>query len=138
MHELPEVQQLANAEDVRGVHDGGVNHHVVVDEFSRPGRVGEDAADRAGGEKDVVGTVGAKPVVDGSLVAQIQLSAAGGQEVLVPARAEAAQNRRADQPSVPRDENARRLCHACLPAASVQGITGRRATRVGRARTTGD
>ena len=82
MHELPEVQQLLHAEHVRGVHDRRVNHHVVVDELRRTRRVGQNAADGAGDEKDVLGPIGAEPVVDRRLVAQIQLLARGREETL--------------------------------------------------------
>ena len=43
-----------------------------------PRRVGEDAADRAGREIDVLGTIGLEPVVDRRLIAQIELLARRG------------------------------------------------------------
>ena len=36
------------------MHDGRVDHHVVVDELRRPGRVGQDPADRSGHEEHVL------------------------------------------------------------------------------------
>ena len=44
-------------------------------------RVGQDAADGAGDEEDVVGPVGFEPVVDRRLIAQVELVAGGAEDV---------------------------------------------------------
>ena len=54
-------------------HDGGVNQQVVVNEFCRPGAVGEDAADGSGDEVDGIGAVDAEPLVDCGLIAQVEV-----------------------------------------------------------------
>ena len=85
------------------MHHGGVDHHVVVDEIGRPVGVGPDAADRAGNQIHVVGAVGSEPVVDGRLVAEVELVAAGGEDVREAGVLEPADNGGADQAVVPRD-----------------------------------
>jgi len=95
-----QVEQLFSAEEVGGVDHGGVDHHVVVDELGRPSGVGHDAADGARHQEDVFGTVGLEPVVDGGLVAEIELFAGGGHYVFEAAGAEFAQYSRADEAGV--------------------------------------
>ena len=87
------------------MHHRGVNHHVVVDEFRRPRRVGHDAADGAGDEIHVFGSIGAEPVVDRRLIAQIELIARRGQDVLEAELFEATNNRGADQAAMAGDED---------------------------------
>ena len=99
MQELPRYSSFFDAEEVRRMHHRGVDHHVVVDELRRPRRVGQDAADGAGDEKDVLGTVGAEPVVHRRLIAQIELVARRGQDVLV---AERERRRSTAEPTRPR------------------------------------
>ena len=79
-----EVQQLLHAVQVRRVHHGRVDHHVVVDELGRPRGVGQDAADGAGDEEDVLRAVRLEPVVHGRLVAQVELLAGRGQDLVKP------------------------------------------------------
>ena len=97
---------------MRGVHHRGVNQHVVVDELGRPGRVGHDAADGAGDEVDVLGPVGAEPVVDRGLVAQVELVARCGQDVAGAARLEQPHERGSDEPAMAGDEGPGVLVHA--------------------------
>ena len=102
-----EVEQPLHREQVRGVHHRGVDHHVVVDELRRPRRVREDAADRAGDEEHVLGPVRAEPVVDGRLVAQVELLARRGEHVAEALGLEPAHDGRADQAAVAGHEDAR-------------------------------
>src|SRR6185503_4690225 len=104
----PQIQQFLRLVQMSGVYDSRVDQHVVVDEFRRPVGIREDAAHSSSNEINVVGTVRAEPVVDGGLVAEIQLCARGGQDVLDALRLQAAQNGRTDQPAVAGDENAGR------------------------------
>ena len=87
------------------MHHRGVNHHVVVDEFRRPRRVGHDAADGAGDEIDVLGPVGPEPVVDRGLIAEIELIARGGQDVLEAELFEPPDDGGANQAAMAGDEN---------------------------------
>ena len=76
----PEIQKPLHAVHVAGMRDRGVNHQVVVDELGRTRGVGEDAANRAGDQEDVLGTVRLEPVVHGRLIAQVELVAAWRRE----------------------------------------------------------
>ena len=87
------------------MHHRGVDHHVVVDELRRPRGVRHDAADGAGDEIDVLGTVGAEPVVDRRLIAQIELIARGGEDVVEAELFEPADDGGADQAAVAGDED---------------------------------
>ena len=98
-----QVEELFDVVEIGGVDHGGVDHHVVVDEFSRPGGVGPDAADGPGHQEDIFGPVGLEPVVDGRLVAQVELVPGGGQEVGVAFFGQAAQDGRADEAAVAGD-----------------------------------
>ena len=66
------------------MYDRGMNHHVVVDEFRRTRRIGENAAHGTRDEKNELGPVGAKPIIHRGLIAQIHLIARRGQHVGVP------------------------------------------------------
>ena len=70
-------------------------------------RVRQDAADRAGDKKDVLRAIGAEPVVDRRLVAQLELVAGGGQDVGEALRFQAAENRRTDESGVAGDIDSR-------------------------------
>ena len=111
MQELPRYSSFFDAVLVRRVDHGRVDQHVVVDELGRTGRVREDAADRAGHEVDVLGAVRLEPVVDRRLVAQVELLARRGEDLDVRVALEAADERRADEPAVAGDEDARRPFH---------------------------
>ena len=89
------------------MHNGRVNHQVVVDELRRARAVREDPADGAGDEMHEVGPVGAEPVVDRGLVAQVELVATRGEDVAIAARLELADDRRADEAAMAGDEDAR-------------------------------
>ena len=84
----------------------GVNHHVVVDEFGWPGGIGHDAADGAGNQVNILGPVGAEPVIDGGLISQIELVACRGLDVFEAQVFEAANDRGADEPAMTGDEDA--------------------------------
>jgi hypothetical protein len=85
-----------------------MNHHVVVDELCRPRRIGEDAADGAGDEKDVVRSVRAEPIVDRRLIAKVELIASRGQDALKPELLQPSKNRGTDQAPMAGNENSRR------------------------------
>ncbi len=61
------------------MHDSGVDEQVVVNELCGPRAVCEDAAYGSGDEIDEVGLVDAKPLVDGRLIAQVELFARSGE-----------------------------------------------------------
>ena len=65
----------------------------------------QDAADGAGDEVDVFGPVGAEPVIDRGLIAQVELIARGGQDVRESELLEPADHRRANQAAVTGDEH---------------------------------
>ena len=85
-----------------------MNHHVVVDELCRPRRIGKDAADGAGDEKDVVGPVRAEPIVHRRLIAKVELIPRRGQDALEPQLLQPAKNRGTDQASMAGNEDSRR------------------------------
>lgn len=87
------------------MHHRGVDHHVVVDEFSGAHGVGHDAADGAGDEIDVFGTIGAEPVVDRRLIAKIELIARRGQDVRVAELIEPPADGGADEAAVAGNED---------------------------------
>ena len=99
MQELPRYSSFFDAEEVRRVHHGGVDHHVVVDELGGPRRVRQDAADRAGDEKHVLGPIGPEPIVDRRLIAEIELLARRRQNVL---EASCSRRRTIAEPTRPR------------------------------------
>ena len=115
-----EIEQLLHAVHVGRVHHGRVDQHVVVDELGRARRVRHDAADRAGGEHDVLRPVRAEPVVHRRLVAQVELIAAGGQHVAEASRLEAAHERRPDEAAMPGDEDASGLVHSSCSGSAAQ------------------
>src|SRR4051812_26880439 len=98
-----QVEQAADGVEVGGLHHRGVDHEIVVDELRRPGGVGENAAHRAGDQEDVLRPVGPEPVGHRSLIAQVELLAAGGEEVLEPLLAQPADDGRADQSTMAGD-----------------------------------
>ena len=80
-----------------------MDHHVVVDKLRRPGGVGPDTAHGPGHQEDVLRAVGFEPVVDGRLVAQVELVPGGGEEVGVAFLGQAAEDGRADEAAVAGD-----------------------------------
>ena len=88
------------------MHDRGVDHQVVVDELRRPPGVGPDAADGAGDEKDVLRPMRVEPAIHRRLVAQVELVAAGGQQVAEALGSQPAGDRRTHQPAVAGDVDA--------------------------------
>jgi len=88
----PQVEELFNVIKVGGVDHGGVDHHIVVDELRRSGGVGPDTAHGPGHQEDIFRAVGLEPVVDGGLVAEVELVAGGGQEVGVAFLGQAAED----------------------------------------------
>src|SRR3954447_18437749 len=83
---------------MRRMHDRAVDHHVVVDELRRPGAVGEDAANGAGDEEDVVRSVGLEPVRHLGLVAKIELVSLRREDVGEALRLESPDDRGTNQP----------------------------------------
>ncbi len=63
------------------VHDGAMNHHVVVDELSGTRAIGEDATDGASDEKYITRPVGRKPVRHLALIAKVDLVSARGENI---------------------------------------------------------
>ena len=104
----------------------GVDHHVVVDELGRPRGVGQDPADRARDQEDVLGPVGPEPVVHRRLVAQVELVAGGGEEVAEPSALQAAhESAEPTRPPWPATKM-REVLSMLGPAARLQGITNAR------------
>src|SRR4029079_3552716 len=105
----------------------GVDHHVVVDEFRGPRAVRHDAAHGSSDEKYELGTVGAKPVIHRCLIAQIELTARGGENILEPFRLETPDDCRPDEALMPRDIDARikgDITHARRPVFKVSPNPG--------------
>ena len=90
-------------EKIGRMNHRSVDHHIVVDKLRRPRRVRDDSADGARHQKHILGAVGAKPIVDRRLVAQIQLFSRCGQDVLESFTVQAPQNRRSDETGVASD-----------------------------------
>ena len=65
------------------MHEGRVDHHVVVNELGRTGAVRHDAADGARDEEHVLGAVFFHPPVDRGLVAEVELTAPRQEQVVV-------------------------------------------------------
>jgi hypothetical protein len=82
-----------------------VDHHVVVNELGGPRRVRHDAADGAGDEINVLRSIGAEPIVDRRLIAEIELLARRGENVLEAKLLETANDRRANEAPVTGDED---------------------------------
>ncbi len=74
------------------MHHSGVNHHVVVDELRRPAGVGENAANGACYQEDVLRPVRLEPVVHSRLISQIELLPGCDQGVGKPLLFEAAKD----------------------------------------------
>lgn len=89
----------------RGMHHCRVNEPVVVDELHGPAAVRHDTADGARGEIHHFGPVGLKPVVDGRLIAQMELLARDG-EGLLSGGLETPYDGRSDRTAMAGDENA--------------------------------
>jgi hypothetical protein len=87
------------------VYDGGMDEHVVVDELGGTRGVREDPAHRAGDQKDILRPVGAEPVVNGRLIAKVQLIARGGQQVPTAVAFEPTQHGGAHQTAVTGNED---------------------------------
>lgn len=91
------------------MHDSGMDHEIVVEELGGSGEVGHNPAHGASDEVDVLGSVGAEPVVDGSLISKVELVTSSRKDVREPGRGEPAGDRRADEAGVPGDEDSRFL-----------------------------
>jgi hypothetical protein len=106
MPRASEVEQLRHAEHVGRVHHRRVNHHVVVDELCRPRRICKNAADPTRHQEDVLGAIGAEPVIDRRLIAKIELIASRGEQIAIPVLAETPDDSRTDEASVTGDKDA--------------------------------
>jgi len=84
----------------------GMDHHVVINKLGWSGRIGPDAAYGPGHQEDIVRAVSLEPVVDGRLVAQVELVTGGSQEVSVAFFGQAAEYGRADEAAVAGDVDA--------------------------------
>ena len=98
-----QVKQTLDAVHPARLRDGGVNHQVVVDELRRARGVGENAADRARDQEDVLGLVRLEPVVHRRLIAQIELVSRGAEDIGEPGRIQTAHDRGTDQATMSRD-----------------------------------
>ena len=103
----PKVEQPPHVRRPARVDDRGVNHQVVVDEFRRARAVGEDTADRAGHEEDVLGAVRLEPCVHCRLIAKVHLLPRGEEDAGEALRLEPPHQRRSNQPAMSSDENGR-------------------------------
>ena len=103
----PEVEQPLDAAAPARLDNRRVNHQVVVDELRRTRAVGQDSADRARDQKDVLGLVRPEPVVHGRLVAQIELLSGHAEDIRESGGLEAADDRRANQSTMPGDVDGR-------------------------------
>ena len=122
-----EIQELLGAKQMRRMHHCGVDHHVVVDELGGSCRVGENTAHGAGNEIHEFRAIGAEPVINGRLVAQVELIARGRQDIRITEILQPSHNGGADQPAVTGDENpgSRHLCHSAILSALGANNCGR-------------
>ena len=111
MHDEPRYSSFVHVVEVRGVHDGAVDHHVVVDELGRPGAVGHDPADRAGHEEHVLRPVRLEPVRHLGLIAQVELLTRGGEDVGEALGFESTNDGRTDQARVTGNVDSSLLVH---------------------------
>ncbi len=79
------------------MYDGPVDHHVVVQKFSRSCRVGKNPANRAGNEKYVFWAIRTEPVVDCGLVAKVKLITISKQQVRMTRSPESLDDGRANE-----------------------------------------
>ena len=93
------------------MHDGGVDHHVVVEKLGGPRRIGENPADRAGDQEDILGAVRPEPVVHGRLISEIELLARRRQQVGETVAAQPPQDCRTDKSAVAGNEYSRGWVH---------------------------
>ena len=105
MQELPRYKSFLRAEQMRRMHHRRVNHHVVVDELGRSCRVGKNTAHGAGNEIHEFRAIGAEPVVDGRLVAQVELIAGGREDIRIAEGLQPSHNGGADEPAMTGNEN---------------------------------
>src|SRR5262245_26462641 len=89
------------------IDDRGMDHQVVVDELGRSRGIGEDAADGAGDEKHVLRPVRLEPVVDGGLIAKVELMSGDAEYLGEASGCQSAYNRGAHQAAMPRDVDRR-------------------------------
>ncbi len=126
-----EVEQPRHVVRPARLHDRGVDHQVVVDELGRARAVGQDAADRARDEENIIGAVGLEPVIHRRLIAQIELVPRGAEDVGEAGGVQPAHERRADQAAMSGhiDSRIARDCvcghRPSLPAPSVRAQDSR-------------
>ena len=131
-----EVEQPLHREEVGGVHHGGVDHHVVVDELGGPRGVGEDAPHRPRHQEDVLRPGRPEPVVDRRLVAQVELLPGRGRDAGEALRVEPPRDGRPHQAPVPGHEDARVGAHLDHAAPILAQPSAGRRPRAKRTRPT--
>ena len=105
-----QVHQLLDSDAPGSLDDVAGNQQVAVEEVRRPRVVGENAADRAGGDEDRVRTHRGEPVLHIGLPAQIQDAARGG-ERLAALRPQAPEQGRAHHAAMAGDPHAPAVQH---------------------------
>ena len=116
MQEEPRNISFSTPRAVRGLDQVGFDRQVVIEEFGRPRVVGENAADGRRRHEHGLRLSGFHPLLNLSLTAQIDLVAAGCQNLAILAR-KTPHQRRSHKPAMARDEDplsleAIILCHA--------------------------
>jgi hypothetical protein len=108
---------------MRGMNNGGVNHHVVVEKFGRSRRIRQNSADGAGDEKHVLRLIRAEPVIHSRLIAKIQLLACGREQVGAPGCSQMPDDSRTHKAAMPGNEDPRCSIHLMLTHKNLCGLS---------------
>jgi hypothetical protein len=64
-----EVQQFGDPNAMTGIDNSSVDHEIVVNEFSGPSAVGQNAANGSRNQEHIIGSVVLKPRIHCTLIA---------------------------------------------------------------------
>ena len=81
------------------MHDGAVNHHVVVNEFGGPCAIRE-FRQRCRDQQDITRSIDVEPLADITLVSQVKLIASCGEDVREPLPLKMLDDRSTDEASM--------------------------------------
>ena len=82
------------------MHDGAVNHHVVVNEFGGPCAIRKNSANGASDQQDITRSIDVEPLADITLVSQVKLIAGCGEDVCEPLPLKMLDDRSTDEASM--------------------------------------
>ena len=118
-----EEQELLDTRELRRVDDVGLDREIVVEKFARARVVGEDSADGRGRQDDDLRPSALHPGLDLRLTAQIDVTAADGEDLTALGR-EPPHDRRSDHAAMAGDphplalQKTRRVTPRCHSAGS--------------------